>query len=434
MSEVEPVPAAPQPNPEPPPSVPWWRPILSQYFVPTALATVIASGLSIYTALATAHERQQEYNAKFEQLVTDKAIFDAFGGYYVPEPGASAYELRKDKASHDQSVLEQHATTTLLSLQSVAESETQRRTVLLIGARLLNADPTHEATGADAARLLEVLIDEADMGRSSWNPSEAGLNSRLWRTIESDSFKDLVTAGYANDYYNDYGGDDMRSDWPTLNGDAPISHDAKFQVLWRLTPSQFEGWIHVATYKYEFPRGSAPKPKPSASLSINPPVTPETAQHLIEYMTDVNLRRNVANVGRVVAQYAIPDPRATPVINPLFTPPELVDPKQFPPNASPTWIMLRSRLLRDRPPVEFISPDGTFRKGTLGRIVGAVPAGSCIRVVEPLLPVLVFLPAHIVADQKPTKSDPLVGLVHFWVHVQATKDDENCLAAIARPN
>ncbi|MGA8574204.1 MAG: hypothetical protein WB609_00760 [Candidatus Cybelea sp.] len=433
MSEVEPVPAVPEPNPEPPPSIPWWRQIVSQYFVPTALATIIASALSIYTALTTAHEKQQEYNAKFETLVTDKAIFNAFGGYYLPEPGASAYQLKKDKASHDQSVLEQHATTTLLSLQSVAESETQRRTVLLIGARLLNADPTHPATGADAARLLEVLIDEADNGRSSWNPSEASLNSRLWRTIESDSFTDLVTAGYPNDYYNDYGGDETRPEWPTLNGDAPVSHDAKFQVLWRLTAPQYEGWVHVATYKYEFPRGSAPKPKPSASRSINPPVTPETARHLIEYMTDVNLRRNVANVGQVVAQYAIPDPRATPVINPLFTPPELVDPKQFPPNASPTWIMLRSRLLRDRPPVEFISPDGTFRKGTLGRIVGTVPAGSCISVVEPLLPVLVFLPSHVVAGQKPTKSDPLVGLVHFWVHIKATKDDENCLAVIARP-
>jgi len=245
MSEVEPVPAVPEANPELPPSIPWWRQIVSQYFVPTALATVIASALSIYTAVTTAHEKQQEYNTKFEQLVTDKTIFDALGGYYLSEPGASVYEIKKDKASHDQSVLEQHATTTLLSLQSVAESEKQRRTVLLIGARLLNADATHEATGADAARLLEVLIDEADMGRSSWNPSEASLNSRLWRTIESDSFKDLVTAGYANDYYNDYGSDDTRPDWPTLNGDAPIRHDAKFQVLWRLTPSQYEGWIHA---------------------------------------------------------------------------------------------------------------------------------------------------------------------------------------------
>jgi hypothetical protein len=82
MSEIEPVPAVPEPNPGSPPGIPWWRHIVSQYFVPTALATVIASGLSIYTALATAHEKQQEYNEKFEQLVTDKSIFDAFGGYY----------------------------------------------------------------------------------------------------------------------------------------------------------------------------------------------------------------------------------------------------------------------------------------------------------------------------------------------------------------
>ena len=42
----------------------------------------------------------------------------------------------------------------------------------------------------------------------------------------------------------------------------------------------------------------------------------------------------------------------------------------------------------------------------------------------------VFLPAHVVADRRPTKSDPLVGLVHFWAHVRATKGDENCLATI----
>jgi hypothetical protein len=422
--------------PPPPAGTRWWRQFLSQYFVPTAIASLVATVLSVYTALSAAHQKQQEYNTKFESLVDSPEIMTAFGGVYVPEPTASPYSLARLKASYTQSVREQQATATLLALQAVAESETQRRTVLLIGARLLNADPTNVGTGAAAARLLTVLIDEADRGRQSWNPFERSLNSRLWETVSSPSFVNLVTAGYDNDYYNDLvSNHDLRSYWTTLNGEAPVSHDAKFQVLWKLTAQQYEGWVHLATFGYNLPRGPAPGAKPGAAHgSAQPSVTPETSKELIRYATDVTLRRKLANVGSVGAQYAIPDPRETPLHDPLFVAPRLVDPAQFPAK----WIMLRHRLLRIRPPVEYINPDGTFRKGSLGRIIGVVPAGSCITVVEPLLPVLVFLPTYVVADKPAPKagSDAPVefaGLVHMWAHVRATKDDEDCLAVIARP-
>ncbi len=85
--------------------------------------------------------------------------------------------------------------------------------------------------------------------------------------------------------------------------------------------------------------------------------------------------------------------------------------------------------------VEYINPDGTFRKGSLGRITGVVPAGSCITVVEPMMPVLVFLPSYIEEQrlQPPAKPPPkpnvqFTGLVHMWAHVRAVKDDEDCLA------
>ncbi|MFY9781044.1 MAG: hypothetical protein WAJ85_11110 [Candidatus Baltobacteraceae bacterium] len=420
-------------EPVPPPSG-WgqFRQFLSQYFVPTAIASIVATLLSVFTAVNAAKEQQRDYNTKFESLVNAPQILSAFGGVYVANPTASAYELDRTKASYTQTVREQQAAATLLALQSVAESETQRRTVLLIGARLLNADSTSVATGAEAARLLTILIDEADRGRQSWNPFERSLNSRLWQTIDSTSFMDLVTAGYANDYYNDQlGNSDLRPYWTTLNGDVPVSHDAKFQLLRKLTAPQYEGWVHLATFNYSLPSHNVPQAKPD---SAKPAQSAGSPLDLVADVSSVMLRHDLSSVGSVTAQYAIPDFRQTPPAGPLFAAPELIDRSKFP----ATWLMLKPRLLRVRPPVEYINPDGSFKKGSLGRIVGVVPPGSCITVVEPLVPVLVFLPSYIVAN-KPAPAGAnapveFAGLVHMWAHVRATKSDEDCLAGSAPPN
>jgi hypothetical protein len=360
----------------------------------------------VFTALGAAHDKQREYNTKFEGLVTAKEILDAFGGTNV-DPDSKTYKLDHRKANFTQSVNEQKATATLISLQSVAESEIQRRTVLLIGARLLNADPNYPETGGPAARLLTILIDQADVGRDSWNPSERHLNEHLWDTINSQSYKDLVTAGYSNDYYND----DDPNHMPTRDGDEPVAHDAKFQVLWKLTPADYDGWVHVAKYGCKFPLGKAPRPADCARRGAQP----HTAQ---------------------TAQYAI-DPPTKPPPDPLFDTPQLVGPL-YP----RTLVMVKHRLLRSRPPVQFISPDGEVRKGSLGKIIGVVPAGSCIRVREPMKAVVVFLSSDVAtpkvkatvppkvkanAPPKVKANAALTGLVHIWAHVHGSKKaEEDC--------
>jgi hypothetical protein len=387
---------------------------LSQYLLPTALSTLIASALAINAAISTAREQQRTYNEKFENLLTDKAIITTFEG------------------SNVQSVRESQATATLIALQSMAETEAQRRTVLLLGAKLLNADPDYVGTGSDAARLLTLLINEADLGRSSWSGSERGLNQHLWSTVTSASFMDLVTAGYENNYYNDdYSRVDLRPYLPTLNGDAPISHDAKFEVLWEITAPQYDGWVHLATFRYKLePKAKSPAQTGNVT-DTHLPVPATTAIDFIRDIADVSIKHDVSGYGNISAQYAIPDPRATPLQNPIFSAGTLIDPKQFPAK----WIMLKHRLLRERPPVEYVNPDGSFRKGSLGRVIGVVPAGSCISVVEPLTPVLVFVPMYAI-EGKPapaatsSASTELGGLVHMWAHVRASKDDAHCLATI----
>ncbi len=361
-----------------------------QYAGPTAVASLVATVLSVFTALNAAHDKQREYNAKFEDLVIAPEIRTAFGGTYAKE---------------------QQATAILMSLQSLAESEIQRRTVLLIGARLLNADPKDPDTGGPAARLLTILIDQADVGRDSWNPSERRLNEHLWDTINSQSFKDLVTAGYSNDYFTD-----DRIHKPTADGDEQVNHDAKFQVLWKLTPADYDGWVHLATYRYTFPH---------------------TAQTFVSEMTEVTLRQKMMKyVGEITAQYyAITDTRKKPSHDPLFVAPQRVG-GDYP----RTLVMIKHRLLRSRPPVQYINPDTEVRKGSLGKIIGVVPAGSCIVEREPMQAVLVFPPfgappkvnANASTKAKATQKTspkvktkaPLTGFVHLWAHVHGSKKAE----------
>jgi hypothetical protein len=95
--------------------------------------------------------------------------------------------------------------------------------------------------------------------------------------------------------------------------------------------------------------------------------------------------------------------------------------------------MLRHRLLRSRPPVEYIDPDGSFRRGSLGKILGAVPAGSCVSVQETFVPVLVFVPSSLIAPKPSVPAGgatALSGLVHMWAHVRGSSTSEDCLASV----
>jgi hypothetical protein len=420
----------PAPGPAPDASRPSWiGATFAQYAAPTVVASLIATGVSVFTAINTAQQNQREYNTKFEQLLVAPEIASAFGGSYVD---ASAKTAKHDasKESFLQSVREQRATAALLSLQSVADSETQRRTVLLIGARLLNADPGYTGTGGSAARLLTVLIDEADIGRHSLNPWERAKNAGLWETINTQSFRDLVTAGYSNDYYNDDFSD--QSMWPyspTLNGDAPITTDPKYQILRKLTPERYDGWVHLATFAYHFPRDEKPRASSGAPHSSQPRVPPKVAAQFLNEMTDVGVRRNAANIGPVLAQYAIAESDRDFHGSLEFVASDLIAT-----NVQPTTlVMLRHRLLRSRPPVEYIDPDGSFRRGSLGKILGAVPAGSCVTVQETFVPVLVFVPSSLIAPKPSVPAGgatALSGLVHMWAHVRGSSTSEDCLASV----
>lgn len=396
-------------NPAPIPPKPWWSAFFSQYLAPTAIATIIASSISIYTTVNAQHDKRVEVGREFEKLVTGTPIMGAFKGTDVAEEQAASQ---------------------LLALQAVADSSSDRRTVLLIGARLLNANATSEATGGPAARLLSVLIDQDLRGH----------DPDIRELIASQSFLDLVTAGYENDYYND-NLNRGSSIWPTLNGDEPITHEAKLALLKRLTPESYDGWLHVATFSstYHFRNASAPiDPKATTKVPAREsapdiehsqkPLGIKTATDFLEALDEVNDRLDVDRARDVLAQYAIPasglaavhlDPAASapPVRKtslPLFRASTLVAT-----DGGPTeLVMLKPRLLRNRPPVEFVNPDGTFHKGSLGTITGVVSAASCVKVVEPMRPVLVFVTGEMSKHVPGASTSQWTGLIHMWAHVR----------------
>jgi len=374
--------------------VPWWRSALTQYLAPAAFSTVVASLIAIFTAITTVQDRSRQFNQTFEKLATDPSITNAFQG-------------------EQSGVLEEKAAATLLALQAVAESEQQKRTVLIIGARLLDANSKTDATGGAAARVLDVLIASLDPNR----------DARLIALTRSSQFIDLVTAGYANDYYNDFGPRPYL--WPTLNGDQPITSDAKEALLEQITPKPYEGWIDVATFPttYHLSR-TAGAPAPNAET-------------MFEDMVDVNVHHDLERVSpSPTSEYAV-DERG-------MTAPATPAPGSSPLAAGPTSavanmaidltntpasiVTVKARLLRDRAPVEYVSADGTFRRGSLGRIIGDVPVSAALKICEPLRPVLVFVDSSELASAgaKPVSGPPSwQGLVHVWAHVSSSA---NCTA------
>ncbi|GAC1575452.1 MAG: hypothetical protein NVS3B7_07910 [Candidatus Elarobacter sp.] len=394
-----------------PPPVPAWRQFLAQYLVPTAIASIVATLLSVFAALNAQRKDERTFNTTFQGLVTSAAVMDAFKGSDMEE---------------------QKAASQLLALHAVADTTPQRRTVLLLAARLLNANTGSEATGGPAARLLNILIAQ-----------DVRDDKNVRGLIESQQFVDLVTAGYANDYYND----DLKRDsylWSTLNGDQPITHDAKLAVLTQLTASNLDGWVHVATFAsdYRFPNQThttaAPSPTPAPAVQAEKPqaaIGAGTAQSFLAALNEVNRDRSLRRATNLLAQYAIapasppaPPPDAAPAASPSTSPSALptmpllraadpIDGEKIPAKL----VMLKPRLLRNRAPLEFVNPDGSFHKGSLGTVIGAVPAGTCIEVVEPLHPVLVFVTAPISLHVAGAKSDEWTGLIHMWAHVRRSE-------------
>jgi hypothetical protein len=384
---------ADEPNSTPRP----WVNFLGQYIAPTVIASFIASALSIYTAINAHNKELRDYGTEFEKSLTADSVMSAFKGNDVAEEKAAAE---------------------LLALQSLAVTAEQRRSVLLVGGRLLNANTDTEATGQAAARLLTILIDE----------DEKDGDRQLVELTKSDSFLNLVTAGYSNDYYNDdYSLPNYV--WPTLNGDQPVTHDAKLQLLLRLTPKNYDGWIHVQTLatSYVFERQVAhaaatpPSPHPPGQEKPPPAITQKTAQNFLDTISAVSIGRDLSHAENVLAEYVIFPPNAPAKSQESKA--GYVDAKSLlagPPSVT-TLLLLKARLLRDRPPVEYVNPDGTFFRGSLGRITGVVPPGGCVQLVEPAQPVLAFVGSDV-AKLANVPKQKWVGLMHIWIHVRPSNN------------
>ncbi len=258
-----------------------------------------------------------------------------------------------------------------------------------------------------AARLLTILIDE----------DEKSGDPQLKSLTRSDAFLDLVTAGYANDYYND----DYNAPtylWTTLNGDQPVTHDAKLELLRRLTPQDYDGWIHVQTLatSYLFTRQShtAAEVKP---LGENvQALTRKTAEDFLDTIQAVCSRRDLSRAGNVLAEYVIYPDSAPFQNNAKLTYVGARELLAGPPLVT-NLLVLKARLLRDRPPVEYVNPDGTFFRGSLGRITGVVAPGGCIQVVEPAQPILTFVESEVTNLANVPKRK-WAGLIHLWIHVR----------------
>lgn len=366
------------------PKPPWYS-FLGQYVAPTVIATFIASGVSVYSAINVHTKELRDYGTEFEKQLTADSIMAAFKGSDVTEEKAAAE---------------------LLSLQSLAVTSEQKQSVLLLGAKLLNANTDTDATGQAAARLLTILIDEDD---------KTG-DGQLQALTASASFLDLVTAGYSNDYYNDDYTHMQSYDWPTLNGDQPVTHDAKLDLLQRLTPPNYDGWIHVQTLgtTYLFDRQ-----KSSAAATI----TKTTAQNFLTAINEVSNGRDMSHSppGDVLAEYVIYPHRAQSQEQSSNAGYVEASALLSDPPAVSTLLLLKARLLRDRPPVEYVNPDGTFFRGSLGRVVGVVPPGGCVQEVDPGQPILTFVPSE--AEKSPSvPKGKWVGLIHVWIHVRPSND------------
>jgi hypothetical protein len=392
----------------PAPSDPGWLRALRTFAFPVStLTAVVAAITSLGTLWFTHQQNAQTYNSAFEQLL-QKTIVDS--------------NLAGDS---------QTAAMTLMALHDVALTTRQRETVLLLAARMIHSSDNPSAA-APAARALAIMISEARNGEGKL------------ALVGTRPFFDLVTSGYATSYFED----DPK--YPklmtTVEGDSPITSQPEVALLEQLegTPPPRVGWIELATFSTSYRYGVAPAPlawpAPNPHATAGPHVGAQTAAAFVADMAQV-ARGDLSGACNVRAQYAIAQPAGAPLPSPepsaaalaAATRPNCVAPPvgAMPPLIGPgSWtspaprpsglLVLAPRLLRDAPPIVMVNPDGTFMRGSLGRILGVVPAGSCVDVVDDdVRPVLVFVEEQYIRGKTPAKLDPnhWSGLIHLWAHV-----------------
>jgi hypothetical protein len=82
-----------------------------------------------------------------------------------------------------------------------------------------------------------------------------------------------------------------------------------------------------------------------------------------------------------------------------------------------TLILTRAELARAAPPM-IANYTGTRSTGTLGRVIGAIPALTCVDLVEAPRAVVVF----VESDRLTKGKQGWDGLIHLWGHVQSRSE------------
>ncbi len=376
------------------PNHPWWQNALANFAAPVALVSLISAAVSVYAAIDASREHARAYEQTFENLLDKQVVANRI---FLPEGGLPD---------------EQKAAATLLALQGLAETEAQRETVLLFAARIIAVNPKPE-TGGPSARVLTLLIQQIDDDLRA-NRDRAA-NQRLRDVSRSRAFLDLVTAGISDEYYNDDVAHPARREaWPTLNGDQPLSTEAIRDLLFEIGPEQdrIDGWVHLATFGTDYRYA---KQTNEQAVEAAGALRRETARNFINSTIAV-ASGDLTHARDIRYQYAIEAPAAKAGRVQIV----LIGPHTWTSRIPTGVLMLKARLLRDRPPVVYVNPDGTFRKGSLGKVLGAVPAATCVDIVEPVRNVLVFV------DSKYVEGEGLpshwYGLIHLWAHVRSSQD------------
>ncbi|BDE04982.1 hypothetical protein WPS_02580 [Vulcanimicrobium alpinum] len=377
-------------------SGPSWRTLLLQFIAPSAIATLISSALAIYNLRIAEIDKQRDYETTFTKVLTDTVL-----------PKSNVFKAQSTLED------EQEMSAYLFALDGLAQTETQHRTVLLLAARLLNANPNREDTGSPAARFLDVAIgdiqDELSRGRN------ADLNGRLNAMVTSPTFVDLVAAGYATQYYNDAQKQTSFAR-PTRLGDQDIAHEAKARLLDAVGVRTSEGWIHVASWvtTYRVKVGDQCQPFGEAQSALDRGQLPPLERSLAEYVVPLPDALWIASFGASAARSTSPPCGGTAAparaAGDGTSPVPASSPARIPPALRP----LRPRLLRDEAPRTHVAADGTFMRGTLGRVVGDVLPTDCLQLIA-LRPVLVFVPDWQI-DKKGDGRH--AGLLHLWAHVR----------------
>lgn len=343
---------------------PGWK---TQYLAPSviggAIAFIVSTGFNVWNDIDKSRQETETEVQAFTRILTDTVLkdtqpFDKLGTKYD----------------------EQKATVALMALDGLATNEEERRTVLYIGARLLTASSDRADTGGPGARFLDVAI-----GRIVGDPS--GENKRLLAFVRSPGFVDLATAGYETRYYND--NMKITEIQPTLDGDEPITNAAKGALLAYVAPPNEIAWIYLASWRTSLHFGTTSTSSDWDSTNVEA----LTRNFEKAASTQIDYYVKVADAGGVTV-----DPST-----------RLDDWLQF---TNQTLVLTRAELARAAAPIvaNYIGSEST---GTLGRIIGAVPALTCVDLVESPRPVIVFVESDRLRDPKKGWD----GLIHLWGHV-----------------